>query len=111
MTIIATTPEELRVLINEAVTAAFENQSKKPQTDTMGTEEALEFLRSVGYPISRQHLFALTSKKQIPYKKVGRYLVFSRKTLTAWIDDLANEERTPEAAATAAMAKSANNQR
>jgi excisionase family DNA binding protein len=48
--------------------------------EVMSVEEAMQFLG-----IAKGTLYKLTSKGQIPFKKVGKRLVFLRTELTQWL--------------------------
>ena len=88
--IIVTTPEELRALIFEAVNSNRENKVKQNAqaasevSDNLTLEGAVSFLQENGFPTSKGTLYKLTSSKEIPFRKYGIKLVFSRKALLEW---------------------------
>jgi len=91
--IILTTEEELekliRKILDEFITAmsvdhASENVSAKKQVLTI--DEAAEFLS-----LSKQTLYGKTSKREIPFYKVGKRLYFNQQELV----DLIRKGRQP----------------
>jgi hypothetical protein len=87
--IIITTPEQLRTLIEEAVRSTLHpsqiKQAKEPP-DTITLAAALELLSENGYPTSKGKIYKLTSANQLPYRKYGNKLVFSRRDLLEWAE-------------------------
>jgi hypothetical protein len=80
--IILTTPEELRAIVSEAVAGVLpKNASGKSLIDSITLTDALELLREHGYPTSKAKVYKLTSTGEIPCKRYGNKLVFSRKEL------------------------------
>lgn len=82
--IILTTPDELRAIINEAVSGVMPKQAVQSQIDTISLNDTLELLYEHGYPTSRAKMYKLTSTGTIPCKTYGKKLVFSRKEVLAW---------------------------
>ena len=60
--------------------------SKETEQDKFDINQAREFLQFQGVPTSKQNLYNLVFKKEIPYCKVGKRIVFSRKELLLWIE-------------------------
>jgi hypothetical protein len=87
--IIITTPEQLRTLIAEAVKSSIHplhvEWTKEPP-DTITLTATLELLRENGYPTSKGKIYKLTSTNQLPHRKYGNKLVFSRRDLLAWAE-------------------------
>ncbi len=87
--LIITTPEQLRTLIEEAVRSSMHSppvgQAKEPP-DTITLATALELLGENGYPTSKGKIYKLTSANQLPHRKYGNKLVFSRRDLLAWAE-------------------------
>ncbi|QCR24746.1 hypothetical protein C1N53_21910 [Pontibacter sp. SGAir0037] len=81
------------------------------QADTLPFEEAVKFLNNQGYPISESQLYKLTSTKQIPFKKFGRKLIFSRGDLLAWSKLQLVEPTNSAEEATLTLARSARRKR
>jgi excisionase family DNA binding protein len=81
--LIITTPENLRELINDSVRTALTNA--KLQTADSGKplsmEEAAEYL---GIP--KATLYQFTSKRLIPFRKLGRRIVFVKADLATFLD-------------------------
>lgn len=57
-----------------------------PKRDRLLLNEALALLDDLGRPTSKSTLYKETSTGVIPHYKVGKRLVFSRKTLTQWVE-------------------------
>jgi predicted DNA-binding transcriptional regulator AlpA len=85
--IILTTPDELRAIINEAVSGVMPKQTAQPQIDTISLNDTLLLLEEHGYPTSRAKMYKLTSTGTIPCKTYGKKLVFSRKEVLAWAEN------------------------
>ena len=86
--IIITTPEQLRMLIAEAVKTSIHplREQRAEPPDTITLTAALELLRENGYPTSKGKIYKLTSANQLPHRKYGNKLVFSRRDLLAWAE-------------------------
>ena len=84
--IILTTPEELRVIIEEVIHKRVQPPSPKVEviTDNLSLDEAINYLKSEGLPTSKAKIYRLTSTNQLPYSKYGNKLIFSRKELLEW---------------------------
>lgn len=76
-------PEMVAELLDrfDALEKRISQASKPVPKDRMGTKEAAEFLC-----ISPSTLYKLSMKKEVPYKKFGGSLIFSRKELQTWQD-------------------------
>jgi len=85
--IILTTPDELRAIINEAVSGVMPKQVAQSQIDTISLNDTLLLLEEHGYPTSRAKMYKLTSSGAIPCKTYGKKLVFSRKEVLAWAEN------------------------
>ena len=86
-TIIVTTPDELRAIVNEALSGIVpKTASNQSQIDTLTLNDTLELLREHGYPTSKAKIYKLTSAGTIPYKVYGNKLVFSRKEILEWAE-------------------------
>lgn len=111
--IIVTTPEQLSALISSAIEAtipklaAFNQQNNRPEVDRINLTDAVEFLTEQGFPITRNTLYNLVFKRDIPFAKCGRRTIFSKKELLQWLD---NRIVRPETKSDVALrlAKSAN---
>lgn len=112
--VIVTSPDELRALISEAIQkvlpelANFRRKNEQIETDNLTVEQAVLLLNEQGFPIKRETLYNLSFKKRIPYRKVGRRTVFSKRELLRWVES--NTTRPDEAKEEAALriAQSAN---
>lgn len=89
MTAIVITEEaKLRKIIQEEVAKIIpETTSPQEEIDTITLENAIRFLEEQGYPVSKAKMYKLTSTNEIPYKKFGQKLVFSRKDLLRWAEN------------------------
>lgn len=91
--IIVTTPAELRAIIADEVAkvipglADFRRRNEAVEVDSMNVDAAVDFLESQGYPTTASSLYNSIFKNTIPYKKIGRRVVFSRHALTRWLDE------------------------
>ncbi|MCC8088037.1 MAG: helix-turn-helix domain-containing protein [Rikenellaceae bacterium] len=74
----------LRGVIREFVTEL--KSEKKPEPDTMNFDSLLSFLSEQGYDISKSKFYKLSSKNEIPHRKLGRKLIFSRKEIMNWME-------------------------
>lgn len=90
--VIVVTPVQLRNLIDESIRnilpklAAFRRKNEPIETDGLSIDNAVRFFADQGIPTTKQNLYNLVFKKEIPYCKVGRRVVFSRKELLQWIE-------------------------
>ena len=107
--IIVTTPEELRAIVSETVsqTLAGLNHTQKELPDNLTPDAAVEALEQHGFLISKARLYKLTAKGEVPFRKYGNKLLFSRKELLSWADNLARRVNDKSDAALT-IAKSAN---
>lgn len=86
-TIIITEENKLRSIVQEEVSKLLPtNQPTKTEIDTMTLDSALAFLSEHGYPMSKAKLYKLTASEDIPCRKFGQKLVFSRKDLLQWAE-------------------------
>jgi hypothetical protein len=85
--IIVTTPEELRAIVSEAVAGVLPKPVSESKVDTITLGEALNFLCEQGYPTSKAKVYKLTASGDIPCKRYGNKLVFSRKELLNWAEN------------------------
>lgn len=88
--IILTTPEQIREIVAGAVADAMKGTTRptpqKEQTDALTFEEAHEFLRENGYRITESTLRLYSAQKVVPFKKIGKMAVYSRRDLLKWIE-------------------------
>jgi len=84
-TIIVTTAEELRAIVNEAIAEFLpKTQIKESSPDSLTLNSAIDLLKENGYPTSKAKIYKLTPSEVIPHLKYGNKLVFSRKELLEW---------------------------
>ena len=75
----------MRPIIQRAVAEAVISLQPAPQmepSDEIYLEEVADLTRR-----SKSTVYRLTCTREIPFKKRGRQLVFSRKEILAWLDD------------------------
>lgn len=112
--IIITTPEQLRMIVADEVTAIlpklddFRRRNEAIEIDGMNVEDAAKFLTAQGIPTTRATLYNLVYKNTIPYKKFGRRTVFSKKELLSWIESRTVHSEDRRAAAALRISESAN---
>jgi len=84
--IILTTPDELRVIVEEVLLKHIQPPTPKIEvtTDNLSLDEAVNYLKSEGLPTSKAKIYKLTSTNQLPYSKYGNKLIFSKKELSEW---------------------------
>lgn len=105
--IIVTTPEELRAIVREAVTALLPGKNEPaPQVDTISLNDALELLNRHGFPTSKAKMYKLTSTGEVPCRRYGNKLVFSRRELLQWAEDQ-TKPKHDRTAVTLTLARSA----
>ena len=90
--------DEFKALIKECLEEVFEPLLKnlKPERDLVDLTEITKYLN-----LSKSHIYKLSSNGEIPYRKFGKRLYFSKKEIDEWIlkssvhrrttEDLANE--------------------
>ena len=109
--IIVTTPEELRAIVSETVSQTLagltHTHTHKELPDNLSPDAAVEALEQHGFLISKARLYKLTAKGEVPFRKYGNKLLFSRKELLSWADNLARRVNDKSDAALT-IAKSAN---
>jgi excisionase family DNA binding protein len=79
------TPTELENLIQNSVRKAMGEQSSKSSANDdkpLTIDEASKFLQ-----IPKATLYAFTSKREIPFHKVGKGLLFFKAELLAWVEE------------------------
>lgn len=85
--IIVAEEDKLRSIVQEEVSKLLSTkQDVKPEIDTLTLTKALALLSEYGYPMSKAKLYKLTSSGNIPCRKFGQKLVFSRKDILSWAE-------------------------
>ena len=59
---------------------------KKPAPDIMNIDDTLRFLKEQGLPMTKATIYNKTFKGTIPFKRIGKRIVFSRKELLQWLE-------------------------
>ncbi|WP_418975966.1 helix-turn-helix domain-containing protein [Alistipes putredinis] len=112
--IIITTPAELRSIVANEVAAILprlaNSYSKNDSvvSDKLTVEGAVQFLANQGVPTTRSTIYNWVFLKKIPFKKVGRRTVFSKKELLGWIESRTTSPEDGRDAAAQLIAHSAN---
>ena len=80
--IILTTPEELRAIVSESVSQTLAGLTlPKDEPDNLTPDAAVGVLEQHGFLISKARLYKLTAKGNVPFRKYGNKLLFSRREL------------------------------
>lgn len=112
--IIVTSPDELRAMIADAIQdvlpklANFRRKNEQIDTDNLTVEQAVLLLTEQGLPLKRETIYALAFKKQIPYRKVGRRMVLSKRELMEWLASRTTRPEKGRSEAVLQIARSAN---
>lgn len=78
--IILTTPEELRAIVSESVSQTLAGLTlPKDEPDNLTPDAAVGVLEQHGFLISKARLYKLTAKGNVPFRKYGNKLLFSRR--------------------------------
>ena len=86
--IIVAEEEKLRAIVHDEVSKLFQaKQEPKTEIDTMTLSDALGLLAEYGYILSKAKLYKLTASGNIPCRKFGQKLVFSRKDILGWAEN------------------------
>ena len=85
--IIVAEEDKLRAIVHEEVSRLLQvKQVPKTEIDTMTLSGALSLLAEYGYILSKAKLYKLTASGNIPCRKFGQKLVFSRKDILLWAE-------------------------
>ena len=94
--IIVTTPEELRLIVKEAVIGlTSQREEPKPESDSVNLETALQVLSENGYPTSKGKMYKLTSEGKVPHRLYNNKLVFCRKEILEWAESQTKPKHDP----------------
>ncbi|MDR0506081.1 MAG: helix-turn-helix domain-containing protein [Dysgonamonadaceae bacterium] len=92
--IIVAEEEKLRAIVHEEVSKLFQvKQEPKTEIDTMTLASTLALLAEYGYILSKAKLYKLTASGNIPCRKFGQKLVFSRKDILLWAEGQTKPKR------------------
>lgn len=104
MELIVTTGEQLSRIIRDEISRAFNAKPQPPQlTDRCNFNDALEITG-----LSKSALYKKTASNDLPHKRFGNRLVFSRKSLLEWVEPQ-TVDKDGSSEACLALAKSARN--
>jgi len=102
MELIVTTPEQLAFIIRAEFSKLYAAKpQEQQQPDRCALEDALEITG-----LSKSKIYKLTSSKDIPHKRFGSRLIFSRKELEEWVESQ-TVDSDDTGSATATLARSA----
>ena len=86
--IIVAEENQLRTIVHEEMSKLFHaKQEPKTEIDTMTLSGAVALLAEYGYVLSKAKLYKLTASGNIPCRKFGQKLVFSRKEILSWAEN------------------------
>jgi hypothetical protein len=86
--IIVAEEEKLRAIVHEEVSKLFRAKHEpKIEIDTITLSGAIALLAEYGYILSKAKLYKLTASGNIPCRKFGQKLVFSRKDILSWAEN------------------------
>ena len=86
--IIVAEENQLRAIVHEEMSKLFHAKHEpKTEIDTMTLSGALTLLAEYGYILSKAKLYKLTASGNIPCRKFGQKLVFSRKDILLWAEN------------------------
>ena len=112
--IILTTPAELQAIVGQAVEAIIprladyrQRTAERKPSDNLSLAEAIDYLAELGAPATRSSIYNLTFRGQIPYRKIGRRTVFSRRELAEWVESRTRRPNESKAEAARLIAQSA----
>ena len=77
---------QAKEIIAGIVHDAISDAKQKAQAEVMNIDDAVVFLKENGLPITKKSLYGKTFSGTIPFKRIGKRLVFSRKELLQWIE-------------------------
>lgn len=76
--------EKVDLIINLLPTKV---EKRKEIPKYLSTEKALDYLRKIGFPMSKSRLYKLTAAGNIPFHKSGNMLLFTLDELAKWCKD------------------------
>jgi hypothetical protein len=96
--IIITTQSELRQYIREAINDIIplleehlKKVSERKPKENLTPVEALEYLSELGFRTTRSSLNNFIFRKKIPYRKIGKRVVFTRQELLQWVENITSK--------------------
>lgn len=78
--------QELTYMIRKEIEQFQQTLIVRPIHDTISLADAMKMLDEYGMPTSKAKIYKLTSAGEIPHRKYGNKLVFSRKELREWME-------------------------
>jgi hypothetical protein len=84
-------PQQIDKILNEvsAIKVILE-RIKKPEEipkKNLNLDDALDFLKNQGFPMSKSKIYKLCASKKIPHSHFGNRLVFNTKELIGWAEN------------------------
>jgi excisionase family DNA binding protein len=80
-TLILTTPTELESIVEKAVKLAMSHFKPSSNSNFITIDEASELVK-----LSKNSIYCMVSKREIPYYKRGKKLYFKTEELLEWIE-------------------------
>ena len=80
-TLILTTPTELESIVERAVKLAMSHFKPSSNSDFITIDEASELVK-----LTKNSIYCMVSKREIPYYKRGKKLYFKTAELLEWIE-------------------------
>ena len=110
MALVVISQEDLSQLIEDAVRRSIPKQEQTPQqkTERLNREQALSFLESKGFHISKSLFYNSTSAKEIPCVCFGRRLLFNQVDLISWAEGRCKPQNTRSSEVSKVLVMSAN---
>ena len=91
--IIVTTRAELQAIVAEECNRLYSLLSRRKgsyldqgESNIITLDKAVAFLAEQGYPITKNTIYQLVSKEEIPFAKFNGKLQFSRTELLSWVE-------------------------
>lgn len=113
MALVVISQEDLSRLIEDAVRRSIPQQDpqKNEKTDKVTREQALIFLESKGFIVSKSLFYKSTSSHEIPCIRFGRRLLFSQIDLISWAESRCKPQNTRNCEVSKTLIASANRKR
>lgn len=95
--IILATEEQIRKMVFDAISEYFSSKGEVITSsnlpDTLNLSGALKVLEENGFSTSKGKLYKMTSNGEIPFKKYGNKLIFSRNEIIEWANRQLTERK------------------
>ena len=112
--IIVTTRAELQAIVAEECNRLYSLLSRRKgspidegESNALTLDKAVAFLAEQGHPITKNTIYQLVSKEEIPFAKFNGKLVFSRRELLSWAESRTKRHIPSRVAQAQKLAKTA----